>query len=105
MRPVVPGAALPGRARAEAVLPVLVITLAFSRFHGRVDDPVAAGRGHPGRDLASPSYGIIGPDSIAYPFNEACSIKQQYSSYVEAWIYDMARDRSTPVVIHLVCKG
>lgn len=46
-----------------------------------------------------------GRDSIAYPFNEACSIEQQYSSYVEAWIYDMARDRSTPVVIHLVCKG
>jgi hypothetical protein len=51
----------------------------------------------------SPSYGIVGPDSIAYPFNQLCGTAQQYDSYVEAWIYDTAGDRSTPVVIHLVC--
>jgi hypothetical protein len=55
--------------------------------------------------FSSPSYGIVGPDSIAYPFNEACGTAQQYASYVKAWIYDTAGDRSTPVVIHLVCKG
>jgi eukaryotic-like serine/threonine-protein kinase len=53
--------------------------------------------------FTSPSYGIVGTDSIAYPFNEACGTAQQYDSYVEAWIYDTAGDRSTPVVIHLVC--
>jgi len=54
--------------------------------------------------FSSPSYGIVGTDSIAYPFNEACGTAQQYASYVQAWIYDTAGDRSTPVVIHLVCS-
>ena len=53
--------------------------------------------------FSSPSYGIVGPGSIAYPFNEACGTAQQYASYVEAWIYDTAGNRSKPVVIHLVC--
>jgi serine/threonine protein kinase len=53
--------------------------------------------------FSSPSYGIVGTDSIAYPFNEECGTAQQYESFVEAWIYDTAGDRSTPVVIHLVC--
>ena len=53
--------------------------------------------------FTSPSYGIVGTDSIAYPFNEACGTAQQYDSYVQAWIYDTAGDRSTAVVIHLVC--
>ena len=55
--------------------------------------------------FSSPSYGIVGPDSIAYPFNEECGTAQQYDSYVEAWIYDTAGKRSTSVVIHLVCTG
>jgi len=54
--------------------------------------------------FTSPSYGIVGPDSIAYPFNEECGTAQQYDSYVQAWIYDTAGERSTPVVIHLVCS-
>ena len=53
--------------------------------------------------FTSPSYGIVGTDSIAYPFNEACGTAQQYASYVQAWIYDTTGNRSTPVVIHLVC--
>ena len=53
--------------------------------------------------FSSPSYGIVGTDSIAYPFNEACGTSQQYASYVQAWIYDTAGTRSKPVVIHLVC--
>ena len=61
-----------------------------------------AAENHP---FTSPSYGIVGPDSIAYPFNEGCGTAQQYDSYVEAWIYDTAGDRSTPVVIHLVCSS
>jgi len=55
--------------------------------------------------FSSPSYGIVGPDSIAYPFNEECGTPQQFDSYVKAWIYDRAGRRSTPVVIHLVCAG
>jgi eukaryotic-like serine/threonine-protein kinase len=55
--------------------------------------------------FTSPSYGIVGTGSIAYPFNEGCGTAQQSDSYVEAWIYDKAGDRSTPVVIHLVCSG
>jgi serine/threonine protein kinase len=53
--------------------------------------------------FSSPSYGIVGTDSIAYPFNEACGTAQQYASYVQAWIYDTTGVRSKPVVIHLVC--
>jgi hypothetical protein len=53
--------------------------------------------------FSSPSYGIVGTDSIAYPFNQGCGTAQEYESYVQAWIYDTAGDRSTPVVIHLVC--
>jgi hypothetical protein len=54
--------------------------------------------------FTSPSYGVVGTDSIAYPFNEACGTAQQYDSYVQAWIYDTAGNRSTPVTIHLVCS-
>jgi serine/threonine-protein kinase len=55
--------------------------------------------------FTSPSYGIVGSDSIAYPFNEECGTAQQSDSYVQAWIYDSAGGRSTPVVIHLVCAS
>jgi serine/threonine protein kinase len=55
--------------------------------------------------FTSPSYGIVGADSIAYPFNESCGTSQQYGSYVQAWIYDTDGDRSTPVTIHLVCTS
>ncbi len=56
--------------------------------------------------FSSPSYGIVGPDSIAYPFNLGCGTgNQQAQSYVEAWIYDTTGARSKPVVIKLVCAG
>jgi serine/threonine protein kinase len=53
--------------------------------------------------FSSPSYGVVGTDSIAYPFNEACGTSQQYASYVKAWIYNTAGVRSKPVIIYLVC--
>jgi eukaryotic-like serine/threonine-protein kinase len=53
--------------------------------------------------FTSPSYGIVGTDSISYPFNLECGTAQQYTSSVEAWIYDTADASSTPVVISLVC--
>jgi hypothetical protein len=55
--------------------------------------------------FSSPSYGIVGPNSIAYPFNQGCGTAQQYDSYVEAWIYNNAGVRSQPVTIHLVCTS
>jgi serine/threonine-protein kinase len=67
-----------------------------------VDGSGWAEENHP---FTSPSYGIVGTDSIAYPFNEECGTAQQSASYVEAWIYDTAGDRSSPVVVHLVCAG
>jgi hypothetical protein len=53
--------------------------------------------------FSSPSYGIVGPNSIAYPFNQGCGTAEQNDSYVQAWIYDTAGDLSQPVTIHLVC--
>jgi hypothetical protein len=50
-----------------------------------------------------PSYGIVGHDSIAYPFNQGCGTAAQSSSYVKTWIFDTALKASTPVTIHLVC--
>lgn len=55
--------------------------------------------------FSSPSYGIVGPNSIAYPFNSGCGTAQQYDSYVQAWIYNTAGEQSQPVTIHLVCSS
>jgi hypothetical protein len=55
--------------------------------------------------FSSPSFGIVGTDSIAYPFNEACGTAQQYASYVQVRIHDTAGVHSEPVVIHLVCTA
>jgi eukaryotic-like serine/threonine-protein kinase len=55
--------------------------------------------------FSSPSYGIVGQDSIAYPFNLECGTSSQVAqSYVEAWIYDTAGTDSDPVDIELVCS-
>jgi len=67
-----------------------------------VDGSGWAEENHP---FSSPSYGIVGSDSIAYPFNSGCGTSQQYGSYVEVWIYDTAGARSDPVTLHLVCSG
>ena len=55
-----PETQIPVGAGQERVLPVLVMTLGFSRFTVRDDDPVAAGRGHPGRDVAADLPGRAG---------------------------------------------
>jgi hypothetical protein len=55
--------------------------------------------------FSSPSYGIIGPHSIDYPFNLGCGTAQQTSSEVEAWIYGTSGVRSQPVVIRLTCSA
>jgi hypothetical protein len=55
--------------------------------------------------FSSPSYGIVGTGSIAYPFNLGCGTAQARQSYVEAWIYDTAGVRSQSVIIQLVCTS
>ncbi len=55
--------------------------------------------------FSDPSYGIVGPGTVAYPFTLECGTAQAYQSQVEAWIYDTAGDRSKPVVIDLACDG
>jgi serine/threonine protein kinase len=77
-------------------------------------DNDAAGFGFVGADgagwaeeqhpFSSPSYGIVGQDSIDYPFNLECGTAQEYESYVKAWIYDAEGLNSQAVVIHLVCS-
>jgi hypothetical protein len=66
-----------------------------------VDGSGWAEENHP---FSSPSYGIVGPDSIAYPFNLECGTAEAYQSQVEAWIYDTAGVRSQPVIIALACS-
>lgn len=62
-----------------------------------------AGWAEENHPFTSPSYGIVGTDSISYPFNLACGTSQEYDSWVEAWIYDTSGTRSKSAVIHLVC--
>jgi len=68
-----------------------------------INDSGWAEEQHP---FTSPSYGIVGQDSIAYPFNLGCGTANQVPrSYVKAWIYDTAGADSPPVDIELVCSG
>jgi hypothetical protein len=53
--------------------------------------------------FSSPSYGIVGKNSIDYPFNLACGTTDEYKSQVEVWIYDSQGFLSTPVQIALTC--
>ena len=55
--------------------------------------------------FSDPSYGVVGPGTVAYPFNLECGTDQAYQSQVQAWIYDTAGDRSEPVTIELACDS
>jgi hypothetical protein len=55
--------------------------------------------------FSSPSYGIVGPGRVDYPFNLGCGTAQAQQSDVEAWIYDTAGTHSRPVNIHLACTS
>jgi eukaryotic-like serine/threonine-protein kinase len=55
--------------------------------------------------FSDPSFGIVGPGTVAYPFNLGCGTDQQIQGRVQTWIYDTAGDRSDPVVIDLACDG
>ena len=89
--------------------------LVYFSIHYNDPDHIAQGFGFVGvkgsgwaeeqHPFSSPSYGIVGPDSIDYPFNLGCGTAQQYPSYVKAWIYGSVGVRSKPVVIHLTCTG
>ncbi len=62
-----------------------------------------AGWAEENHSFSSPSYGIVGHDRIAYPFNLACGTAQHYNSWVDAWIYDSQGIRSKPAEIALTC--
>jgi len=55
--------------------------------------------------FTSPSYGIVAPGRVDYPFNLGCGTAQQYDSSVNAWIYDTAGDRSNVAAISLSCTA
>jgi hypothetical protein len=55
--------------------------------------------------FSSPSRGIVGRDSIAYPLNLGCGTAEQHKAEIEAWIYDTASASSQPVVIRLACTA
>ena len=53
--------------------------------------------------FSHPASGIIEANSIVYPLNQGCGTGREYTSTVQAWIYDTSGTRSKPVVIHLAC--
>ena len=55
--------------------------------------------------FSSPSYGIVAPGMVDYPFNSGCGTAKQYDSSVEAWIYDTAGERSNLAIISLSCTA
>jgi len=55
--------------------------------------------------FSSPGRGVVGPDSIAYPFNLACGTARARAAEIEVWIYDAAGTSSQPAVIHLACTA
>jgi hypothetical protein len=55
--------------------------------------------------FTSPSYGIVGPDSVAYPFNSGCGTSQAESSYIQFWIYDRQGMRTRPITVSLTCNS
>ena len=62
-----------------------------------------AGWAEENHTFSNPSYGIVGNDSIDYPFNLDCGTAHEYKSYVEAWISDSHGQRSNPVEVDLSC--
>jgi hypothetical protein len=54
--------------------------------------------------FSDPHRGIVGPGSVAYPFDLGCGTPGQGEAEVEAWIYDAAGASSAPVVIDLACQ-
>jgi hypothetical protein len=54
--------------------------------------------------FSNPANGIVAGNSIAYPLYQGCGTGQEFTSTVEAWIYNKAGVRSTPVIIHLACR-
>ena len=54
--------------------------------------------------FSSPPDGIVEPNSVSYPLDQACGTGLAYASDIKAWIYDTAGTRSQPVVIHLACS-
>ncbi len=62
-----------------------------------------AGWAQENHPFTKPSYGIVGRNYIDYPFNLLCGTSRQFSSWVEAWIYNTQGIRSYPVKVALNC--
>jgi hypothetical protein len=113
----------PKQPQANPSLPEIVSTRTYVNnglvyFSVRYTNPAhnAAGFGFAGvngsgwapeqHPFSSPSYGIIGADTVDYPFNLGCGTASQVGqSQVEVWIYTTAGQRSMPVVITLTCNS
>jgi hypothetical protein len=54
--------------------------------------------------FSNPADGIVAGNTIAYPLEQGCGTGLEYTSTVEAWIYNKAGVRSKPVIIHLACR-
>jgi serine/threonine protein kinase len=54
--------------------------------------------------FSNPAEGIVAGDSIAYPLDQGCGTGLEYTSTVQAWIYNKDGVRSKPVIIHLACS-
>jgi protein kinase-like protein len=54
--------------------------------------------------FSNPADGIVAGNTIAYPLEQGCGTGQEFTSTVEAWIYNKAGVRSKPVIIHLACS-
>jgi hypothetical protein len=79
-------------------------------------DPIhnAAGFGFVGADgyawaeeqhpFSSPSYGIVGPDYVEYPFNSGCGTSEENASYIQFWIYDRQGMRTKPITVQIACN-
>jgi hypothetical protein len=55
--------------------------------------------------FSSPDLGIVGPDSIAYPFDLGCGTPGEHEAEVEVWIYDTAGASSQAAMIDLACSS
>jgi hypothetical protein len=54
--------------------------------------------------FSNPADGIVAGNTIAYPLEQGCGTGQEFTSTVEAWIYNKAGVRSKPAIIHLACS-
>lgn len=60
--------------------------------------------GRESHPFSEPSYGLVSPGRVDYPFNLNCGHPNQYESDIRMWIYG-DDDITQPVTIHLACRN